>query len=406
MITWISVQNLIGGMALGFEKEFGYPKAIVTNGVENDKLYINYCKQRGLDIPVYLMNADYTEIIDGPTDKLPDVDMYVMTPICSGLSMLNTCKIGDKRRGCADNCQNQNMYNLTSLALRNNVKVAVFENAPALYTKSGSDVADKLHQIANDFNYSFGLFATNTLFHGIPQSRKRTFAMFYRDTNPALFNFERKQIKDFCTYLDEIPQEAEYQNVIFENLNDDIYLNFILDFTHKKTMGEVLKFLNLDLKCATARRIIEILGYEHFVKWCDKKLAKITDENKIKTLQKCKKYINHCINKKSIEKGVFDSTPMFYLDGHTNAIIAKNFLIYNYNHNRFCSLRELMYLMGLPHDFKINVSRDVPKITQNVPVCTSNFIARQLKSYFENKLPIANSKFVKQNNHNMKNEIF
>ena len=190
MAKWISVQNLIGGMALGFEKVFGSPEAIITNGVKNDNLYINYCNEtRHLNIPVYTMNSDYTELVSGPTETLPEADVYAMTPVCAGLSMLNSSTSGKYARGDADNCQNQNMYNLTRLAMRNKAKVIAFENAPALYTKTGEGVVVKLQEIADKYGYTFGLFATNTLYHGIPQSRKRTFALFYRDTNPAIFNF-------------------------------------------------------------------------------------------------------------------------------------------------------------------------------------------------------------------------
>ena len=88
-------------------------------------------------------------------------------------------QLGSMARGCADNVQNQNMYALTRLGMRMNAKVVVFENAPAAYTKSGEKTVDRLKEIAEEYNYSTHLIKTDTLLHGIPQSRKRTFLSFY-----------------------------------------------------------------------------------------------------------------------------------------------------------------------------------------------------------------------------------
>ena len=402
MMKWISVQNLIGGMALGFEKVFGAPEAIITNGVKNDKLYIQYCNQRNLNIPIITMNSDYTEILS-EENSIPETDIYVMTPICAGLSMLNGALSGKYARGDADNCQNQNMYNLTRLAMRNNAKVIVFENAPNLYTKAGEGVVIKLQKIADEYGYTFGLFATNTMYHGIPQSRKRTFALFYRDTNPAIFNFEQLPIKDFCDYLDEIPPTTEYYNHSVGSIENDVYAQCILELTESKTILEAMDKIGCSKEkpVYTLLAIIMELGLNKAISWFENKVNTTHDSYTEKQL----KFLYHCKEKLSQEKGYFDSTGHVYLHGHTNAVISKNFLIYNNKYNRYLTVRELMYLMGLPNDFKIDVHSELYMITQNVPVCTSEFIAKQILLYFENKLPISNKPFIKQNNNRMKIDI-
>ena len=404
MAKWISVQNLIGGMALGFEKVFGSPEAIITNGVKNDNLYINYCNEtRHLNIPVYTMNSDYTEIVAGPTETLPEADIYVMTPVCAGLSMLNSSTSGKYARGDADNCQNQNMYNLTRLAMRNKAKIIAFENAPALYTKTGEGVVVKLQEIADEYGYTFGLFATNTLYHGIPQSRKRTFALFYRDTNPALFNFEHIQYKDFCEYLEEIPKDSKYYDYEIGSCDKDIYVQCVLELTGAKTLLEATEKLNCDKSkpVYTMLMLTMMCGLENSINWFENKLKENYNEYTRKQL----KFLYHCKEKLKDGKGYFDATGHIYMHGHTNAIISKNLLIYNNKYNRYLNARELMYMMGLPHDFNIDIKRELYMITQNVPVCTAAYIAKQVSLYLNNELPISNKPFVKQNNHKMKIDI-
>ena len=91
MTKWISAQPLIGGMSLGFEQEFGNPECIITGFAGNDNQYINYTNvQRKLNIPVVTMDPTYSDILENSECKeIPQDCLWVMVPICSGLSMLN-----------------------------------------------------------------------------------------------------------------------------------------------------------------------------------------------------------------------------------------------------------------------------------------------------------------------------
>lgn len=146
--------------------------------------------------------------------------------------MLNAQSSGSKKRGDPNNDQNQNMYNLTQLGFNTRAKVVCFENAPAAYTLTGEGVVERLKEISSKNNYSIQLVKTNTLLHGIPQSRQRTFIMFYRDTNPGLFEYESKEFKELAEYLDLIPKNSPHndQNVGWGGINDPFY-QFILDYT-------------------------------------------------------------------------------------------------------------------------------------------------------------------------------
>ncbi len=204
-VNWVSLQNLIGGFPIGAEKAFGSPPGMIIHaGWPNDVHYIKYMNEtRNLNIPVVQMNDDY-ETFASEKDQLiykkyvqnHEIHCAIMTPLCSGLSMLNgqNDKNSSKARGNPDSEQNQNMYNLTKLGMRLKSKVVVFENAPNAYTKSGAYVVEYLEKIAQDRNYTTQLYKTDTLLHGIPQSRKRTFIVFYRNGNPGLFEFDLSKV--------------------------------------------------------------------------------------------------------------------------------------------------------------------------------------------------------------------
>jgi hypothetical protein len=68
---------------------------------------------------------------------------------------------------------------------------------------------------------------------------------------------------------------------------------------------------------------------------------------------------------------------------------------------RTLDVREAMWLMGMPHDFRFyddNVKTGLHHVTQNVPVTTAKYPAKQILAYLRNELDILDSDYVKQNN--------
>lgn len=430
-IKWISAQNLIGGMALGFEQEFGKPEAIITGFADvNDSLYIDYTNvQRKLNVPIITMDKTYSEILETSECKtIPEADLWVMTPICSGLSMLNCATSGECARGQADNRQNANMYNLTNLAMKHGAKIIAFENAPALYTNSGKQVRDRLNSIAQENNYGFQLIATNTMLHGVPQSRRRTFAIFYKDCNPAEFFFEHKEMKPLSAYLSEhdspeMPHADEYPRIGREFC--DIQLDFIKHEYKIKSLDELFK---IDCKnsenndadnannannafSATSLKLCVDLGLEKFADYCKKRIEDLgyqidTDiktvdlkfRDAVKNIQKNHRICLHVLNKLSKNLGYFDTSYKITNKPYVNAVIGKNLAIIDpRTYTKTLSLRNLLALMAMPDDYKMIVPKSV-YVTQNVPVCTSNYIARNIKAYFDGKLRSFSTRFVMQSN--------
>ena len=63
------------------------------------------------------------------------------------------------------------------------------------------------------------------------------------------------------------------------------------------------------------------------------------------------------------------------------------------------NVRELLWLMGMPHDFELmDFKKNWNHICQNVPVKTATFIANNLKDYLNGNLTVTESEFMKQSN--------
>jgi len=405
-IKWVVAQPLIGGMPIGFQNAFGCPPAaIITAGFGNDNHYIKYLNEtHNLNVPIINMETDY-ETFKSEEDEIlynkicKDIDVMMHVAVCAGLSMLNACNsdCSTKRRGDADNDQNQNMYNLTKLGMRMNAKVVCFENAPAAYTKSGEGVVDRLKEIAEGFNYTTQLFKTDTLWHGIPQSRKRTFIMFYRDTNPALFNFEHKDYVLLSDYLDLVNESMIHYNQNIVDDSKDAWYDFILDYSKTNTYMEAMKKIAPHKTTWTAQALTDYIGFEKAIEFFEKKFKETQDAKYTKAIR----IANHCIAKIKDNKGYWDSSTYLANDGKfINAVISKN--VHRCLHptqERGLNIRELLHLMGMPHDFEmIEAKKNWNHISQNVPVKTATFIGSQIKLYLEHKLAISKTDFVKQDN--------
>lgn len=400
-MKWLVAQPLIGGMSLGFEEAFGcYPDAIITAGFANDDHYINYQNSvKNKNIPVIRMDTSYDEFLDKESENLfnklksEGVDCLMHVAVCAGLSMLNSSSSGSKARGDADNDQNQNMYQLTRLGMKLDSKVVVFENAPAAYTKSGADVIEKLRNIADEFDYSTHLLKTDTILHGIPQSRKRTFVSFYKNSNAPEFEYEHTKTPELSNYLDKLVEVDCTLKDHFINPEFDIWHEFILSegFSTLQEAKDIIKKRPM----ATSQGLVELVGFEK---------ASVYFENRFKETgdikyQKGAKTALHCKAKRDIGKSYWDSSDIIINDGkNVNAIIGKNMSsIIHPSGSRKLNTRELMFLMGMPNDFDID-AKSVHRLTQNVPTCTSRYVGDQIKKYLNNELLITDSNFVKQNN--------
>jgi len=410
MIRYVFAQPLIGGMSIGFERSFGCPPiAIITAGIKNDLHYIKYMNEdRKLNIPVIYMDSEYKNFQSENDEALynkiiKNIDVFAHVAVCSGLSQMNSCNSGSKARGCANNDQNQNMYNLTSLGMRMSAKVVVFENAVGAYTSIGEGTVNHLRSIADSFNYTTHLVKTDTLLHGIPQSRKRTFISFYKDSNPPVFKYEKKGFKELSSYLREISTESHMNDYIVEpeEVLSGLY-EFILSKTNSSTLLEAIDKVGVGNKETwTVAQLTEVIGWDLAIEYLTDKSKEENDEIKLKKILKTVGEVEHYKKKKLAGLSFWDNTPILANRGKfTNAIVGKSLAnMINPNEEKPYNIRQILHLMGMPDDFNmIEPKKNWNHICQNVPVKTSEYVSMQIKEYLMSQLPISNLTFVKQDN--------
>lgn len=430
-INWSVIQPLNGGMPIGFEWELGEPKYIVSNNNGNDTYYLDYVKQRNLNSKIIKMDWDLKEYFEEDSDiskeefeKQKEVDIVCAVPVCAGLSMLNAQKACpdkecDMGRGNPDNVQNQNMYNVTRFVLNNiKPKVYVFENAPTAYTKLGQGVIEKLKQIAKEAGYSVTVEKVNTINHGIPQKRERTFVYFFKGPNAYLLNLEHQETPDILSFFKKwIDKDATLQDEYVREKADIrdpawLYIEEKVAKPQGKTVFEIAIELEGD-KITSSMKVIEKLNaFNELYDFIDDLIAKETDnedEEEIKKLKKFKDKTKFIENKLKMNKGYWDISNIFSTNGsHYNAFISKSapFIIHP-NGKRTLNKREMLSLMGMPNDYEIKEEKAkfVSMLSQSVPTCTAQHAAKNCRLFVEGKLKKASSNFVKQNNIKLKTDL-
>lgn len=403
---YVSLQPLNGGMSLGYERVFGVPKYIISNNKTNDIYYIDYCKQRGIfesgKSKLIEMDWDLTKTFNNTDNilkelKSKDIDVVSYVPICSGLSTLNLSQDKNKKIFEADNIQNKNMYESTKFILNElKPKCAVMENAPGLYRKKGKGIRDILIEIARGAGYSVTFEFTSTMYHGIPQNRKRTFVYFWKSKNSFITEFEHKKCKTISEYLKEIPTWAKGQNIVYGNLDKDIYLKFIIDKFNIKNTNDLWKVM--ETKTFYANKTVARLNlYDELINWIQKNKDKL-DEKRVEVILK---QIEYQKTKLKNGKGIYDNSARVTChDNYTITLTGLSTLyLLHPKKLRLMNVRELMHLMGLPHDYwNEDFIENKRVLFQSVPVTTAEHTANNVKLYLDNKLKEVNLDVVEINN--------
>ena len=392
-INWISFVPQIGGSALGCKKATGVdPITTLSYSAfdRNDRHLRAYW-----DTVPHLLRDKEEDIRD--FQRLcagQEIDFVTTICPCAGLSRLNV----SKSRG-SDAEQNYWMMETARVALEE-IKPKVFwgENAPELFMKDGKDLVEKLREIGKENGYSFSMVKTNTELHGLPQRRVRTFYFFWKSPSVPLLNWKRIPHKSLTDYLAEIPKSATLQTIYkWSGKASEMYVpyKFVLQkegLTHKEFTKKVGR--------TTIARYIEANGWiEECLEW----LRKYYPHKRFDGYGK-KTFIHvfeHMKNKLIDGKGYWDDSLRFMGDSFT-AVISKNieFAVHP-TEDRFFSIRELLHLMGMPHDFQIpaeTAKAKINSICQNVPVNTARDWADEVVKFCRGEANMTNLSFLKQNN--------
>ena len=378
-ISFAPLIPLIGGFPLGAEVALGKPpKAIYSyKGFDsNDSHYVNY-QQNTLN-----RNIEYKDI--SVSDDHDSVDIVVCTPPCAGLSSFNASKNPESRgAGCA---KNDWMYiSITDAIEKLSAKVVLVENAPALYTKKGEPVASKIYEIAKEHGYSLTLYKTSTMFHGIPQNRKRTFAILWKSSvSPYIEYYNRDRLE-----FDEFVNNYKTNTINLDHISDSILEDPFYKFVKHKFPNNDIRSL---LKGIKKQSVFEFVKYHNLL---DESIDYfIAHDNK-----KGEKLATHAKNKLMDGGNVWDGTVNVYGDT-IGALTGRNMSsTLHPSEDRSLTIGEALHIMGFPNDFELLGGRkNMNHIAQNVPVCTARDMVLQAEKFVNGELQLSESDFIKQNN--------
>lgn len=377
-VSWATMIPLIGGSAIGCSQ--------ATNNLPKFHLSFKAFEQNENHLTSYWPEV---QRIDLDEEALPQARLDFVNSVCpcAGLSQLNTSQDQSTR-------DSKNAWMMkTSRIVLEQLKPRVYwgENAPALYTKSGSSVREQLKEIAEDTGYSFSIYRTSTFKHGIPQKRLRTFYFFWDSNTAPVMNWYDRDHDSLVDYLSKIPNNSKQQDVY--NL-DDIFTKFpSYTFLLEKHNLNHKQFIQ-EFGDGPAHSVHQFIVRNELIDDCLGWLRKNNPEHK-----EIRKF-EHIKNKLSMGKSFLDHSPAFYKKC-TNAIVGRTLqMIMHPEYPRGMSHREIMHLMGLPSDFNLQ-SKRLNDVAQNVPTCTARDMTLEVIKYLNGDLE--DSGFANYRQDNIKN---
>jgi site-specific DNA-cytosine methylase len=371
---------LIGGMTIGASRALGEDPSWAISwdnfktNEENFKHYYNGVPFRTLDNE----NIDTISLRDS---FFKDTMIVSAVPPCAGLSRLNPTIGQHTANAEKDYSSNKWMYLASSLILKEiKPKVMVFENAPGLMQNFGSWVREQAISIGKKYGYSTSFVYTGSTLHGLPQNRKRAFAFFWDSQYAPNFNWYNKQFKspkdylgdEFINYKDT-PENS--LSIMKEDFKDNVYYKYYLQKYGSDWRAVMASNSKKD-------KIVSLEYYLFEMNLADEFIEYYRSKNEY---EKETKHIEWAKYKVSIGKGWWNSSPHFYKNDQAyNAITMRAPNMLHPTEDRFLSIREHMYLMGLPHDFKLQ-NQYYNAVFQNVPVNTAADWVSFARDYVEGK---------------------
>ena len=393
-MKWGCIQPLTGGMYIGARNAIGNDAEwIITydghDSVKRDKQgnivstgneynLLQWLSKHGVNVPYYTFkhemfnNIPISDVELSGTPNFNDIDIVVAVPVCSGLSAATIAGQNTK-----DN-RNGNMLFITKYTLGViKPKVYVFENAPALYSNAGKDVREMLEKLGEEYGYSVIYYKTDTKFHDNCQKRPRTFVLFVKyNENTAAPDMNYEHIKcDVETYLNRIPKDATQQQVIDLTKMNEMFLAYFM--YHYKTSEAI----HTNVKHWMLQTIQDENLWDDLYEFIKNYDAPEVEKNKLIY------HLKHCQGKILEGKNYYSMLPQLGNSETTCACMFKNVPTYiHYKEYRLYTIREWLHMMGMPHDFELqgDINVDYPKIGQNVPVRTAQFIVSEAKRFVDN----------------------
>ena len=383
---------LIGGFALANQNVTKTPPIAVTSYSPfeaNDKLYLKYLQKKNINVPYFQIDKiEEDGKIRDIQHLIGKIDFASAIPPCNGLSLAGNLKKGVR----ATSPINDWMYKSAEFMLGIlRPLVYTFENSPILYTNVGKPVRENLMEIARYHGYAGTFYKTDTLLHGIPQRRPRTYTIFHKGKYAPILEYYRKEAPTVAEYLKQIPKDATLQNKYATkepNIKEFEVYNFLREKYGNNWRKAILSEKDHLCSYGFMHRMGMLEEYQEFVN-------KLDDAHPTSV-----KDVAHVIKKLSMGKNYRLSHRVLLMDRNFVYAVIGELMERNVHpiEDRKMNIREYLTLMGMPSDFEIDNPKDYNKLTQNTPVTTSEDITREVVAIIEGKRQFSNQRFEMQNN--------
>lgn len=384
-MKYASIVPLIGGATIAMQNVLNRkPEYILSydDFKANDNHLVEYYKGT---VPYHLYG-------DNGVPDLPSVEVINTVCPCAGLSSLSPT-------ASSDAAANDWMLTTSNFVL-GTLKPQVFwgENAPGLASNIGRPVVRKLREIGKKFGYTFSIYKTKSILHGLGQVRNRTFYFFWQGEKIPQFDFikrEHEKIEDTIRSVKSKPNDPMNIPTNYETPSKNPYYRYVLEemcggITHKEFQDTKIS------RSQNAMDYIEWNGgnYKDVAKWMKSKgFTKISE--------RC-----DAMHKKLSEGGNIMRKICHFPKNSIGAFVGH--MPKNLTHpdkDRYLTIRECLSIMKLPEDFNLQGGvKNLNHICQNVPVTTAEDMATHVQKFVDGRLgnQMLDTNFLIQDNTNHK----
>lgn len=374
-----SIVPLIGGETIAMQNVFNKKPEFILSYEPfkaNDNHLVEYYK----DVP-YLM------VDDNRKPNIPDVDVINTVCPCAGLSSLSTTASSDA--GANDWMRTTANFVLGTLS----PQVFWGENAPRLASAMGQPVVEDLRQIGRSFGYSFSIYKTKSILHGLGQVRDRAFYFFWKgDKTPKFEYIKRKHEKIEDTIRSVKRLTSDPMNILTNTRvpSENPFYKYVLEeiegnITHTEFQDRIEKSYDV-------QHYIEDKGhgYDRVSRWMQEKGFDKEAGRCERMFEKLKAGGN------VMRRGV--NIPKNYIGAFVGAYPTS---LTHPDEDRYLTIRECMSIMGLPKDMELQGGlKNLNHICQNVPVTTATDMAEHVAKFVSGRLDnqLYDTDFIVQDN--------
>tara|TARA_B100001093_G_scaffold105474_1_gene97783 strand:- start:18972 stop:20171 length:1200 start_codon:yes stop_codon:yes gene_type:complete len=384
-MKYASIVPLIGGATIAMQNVLNRKPEYILSYDDfkgNDNHLVEYYKGT---VPYHLYG-------DNGVPDLPSVEVINTVCPCAGLSSLSPT-------ASSDAAANDWMLTTSNFVL-GTLKPQVFwgENAPGLASNIGRPVVTKLRKIGKKFGYTFSIYKTKSILHGLGQVRNRTFYFFWQGKKIPQFDFikrEHEKIEDTIRSVKSKPNDPMDKPTNYDIPSKNPYYRYVLEemcggITHKEFQDTKIS------RSQNAMDYIEWNGgnYKDVAKW-------MMSQGFTKISERC-----NAIHKKLSEGGNIMRKVCHFPKNSIGAFVGhmpKN--LTHPDEDRYLTIRECLSIMKLPNDFMLQGGlKNLNHICQNVPVTTAEDMATHVEKFVDGRLDnqMLDTDFLIQDNTNHK----